>query len=39
MPVKVGDKILMDKYSGQEITLDDEEFVIVRADDIVAIIN
>ena len=39
MPVKVGDKILMDKYSGQEITLDDEDFVIVRADDIVAIIN
>lgn len=39
IPVKVGDTILMDKYSGQEVTLDDEEFVIVRADDIIAIIN
>lgn len=39
MPVKEGDQILMDKYAGQEITLDDEEFVILRADDIVAIIN
>lgn len=37
--VKVGDIILMEKYSGQEITLDDEEFVIVRADDIIAIIQ
>jgi len=39
MPVKEGDTILMDKYSGQEVTLDDEKFVIVRADDIVAIIE
>ncbi len=39
MPVKIGDKILMDKYSGQEVTLDDQEFVIVKADEIVAIIQ
>jgi chaperonin GroES len=39
MPVKMGDHILMDKYSGQEVTLEDEEFVIVRADDIVAIVE
>lgn len=39
MPVKVGDIILMEKYSGQEVTLDDEEFVILRADDIIAIIE
>lgn len=39
MPVKEGDKILMDKYAGQEVTIDDEEFIIVRADDIVAIIE
>lgn len=37
--VQVGDTILMDKYSGQEVTLNDEEFVIVRASDILAIIN
>jgi chaperonin GroES len=39
MPVKVGDMILMDKYSGQEITIDDEDYVIVKADDIIAILN
>lgn len=39
MPVKVGDIILMDKYSGQEVTLNDEEFVILRADDIIAIVE
>ena len=39
IPVKVGDTILMDKYSGQEVTIDNEEFIILRADDIIAIIN
>ncbi len=39
IPVKVGDTILMDKYSGQEVTIDDEEYVILRADDIIAIIE
>ena len=39
MPVKEGDVILMDKYSGQEVTLDDEEFVILRSDDIIAIVE
>ncbi len=36
MPVTVGDIILMDKYSSQEITIDDEEYIIVKADDIIA---
>lgn len=39
IPVKVGDIVLMDKYSGQEVTLDDEEFVIVKADDLIAVIQ
>jgi chaperonin GroES len=39
IPVKTGDVILMDKYAGQEITIDDEEFVIVKSDDIIAIIE
>src|SRR5829696_4830663 len=39
IPVKVGDIILMEKYSGQEVTLNDEEFVIVRSDDIIAIVE
>ena len=39
MPVQVGDVILMDKYAAQEITIDDEEYVIVKADEIIAIVN
>ena len=39
IPVQIGDVILMDKYSGQEVTIEDEEFVILRADDIIAIIT
>lgn len=39
VPVKVGDIVLMEKYSGQEVTLNDQEYVIVRADDLIAIIN
>lgn len=37
--VKVGDVILMDKYAGQEVTLNDEEYMILKADDIIAIIE
>jgi chaperonin GroES len=39
IPVKVGDIILMEKYSGQEVTLDDEKYFILRADEIIAIIE
>lgn len=39
MPVKVGDEILMDKYSGQEVSIDNEEFIVLRSDDIIAIIE
>ncbi|MBI3508359.1 MAG: co-chaperone GroES [Chlamydiia bacterium] len=39
IPVKVGDVILMDKYSGQEVTIDDTEYMILKADDIIAIIE
>lgn len=38
-PVSIGDTILLDKYSGQEVNIDDEEYVIVRSEDIVAIVN
>jgi chaperonin GroES len=39
IPVKEGDIILMEKYSGQEVTVNDEEFVILRADDLIATIQ
>ena len=38
-PVKEGDIILMDKYSGQEVTVDNEDYVILNGDDIIAIIE
>lgn len=39
MEVKKGNKILYGKYSGTEVTIDDEEFVIMRESDILAIIS
>ncbi len=39
MPVAIGQKILMDQYGGQEVTVDNEEFIVLRADDIIAIIE
>ena len=39
VPVKVGDVILMDKYAGQEMTIDDEEYIIIRSDDIIATVE
>lgn len=39
LSVKKGDKVLYGKYSGTEITVDGEEYLIVREDDIVAIIG
>lgn len=39
MPVAIGNVILMEKYSGQEVTIQDEEFVIIKADDIIAIVE
>ena len=37
LDVKVGDRILFGKYSGTEIKIDDDEHLIVREDDILAI--
>lgn len=34
--VKVGDHILMGKYAGTEVTLDDVEYIILRESDILA---
>lgn len=39
MQVKVGDKVILSKYSGTEVKLDGEEFVIVRQDDILATVE
>ena len=39
VPVKEGDKVIFSKYGGTEITLDGEEVLIVRADDLYAVIQ
>lgn len=39
MEVKVGDKVLYGKYSGTDITLDGEEFLILRESDVLAIVK
>ena len=39
MTVKVGDKVIAAKYSGTEIKLDGEEYVILRQSDILAIVE
>ncbi len=36
--VKVGDKVLYGKYSGTEVTIDGEEYLIMREADIFAIV-
>ena len=39
MNVKVGNKVLYGKYSGTEITIDDQEYLIMRESDVFGIIN
>jgi chaperonin GroES len=39
MEVKVGDKILYGKYSGTEITVDGKEYMILREEDVLAVVD
>jgi chaperonin GroES len=39
MDVKEGDRILMGKYSGSEIKLDGNDYVILREDEILAVVS
>ena len=39
LEVKAGDKILFGKYSGTEVKLDGEEHIILREDDILAVVS
>ncbi len=39
MGIKVGDQVLMSKYSGTEVKVDGEEYTILRADDILAVVE
>jgi chaperonin GroES len=37
--LKVGDKVLFSKYSGTEVKIDDEEYLVMREDDILGVIE
>ena len=39
MQVKVGQKVIFSKYSGTEVKLDEEEYIIVRQNEILAVIE
>jgi chaperonin GroES len=38
MEVKVGDKVLFSKYSGNEVKIDGEEYTILKQSDILAVV-
>jgi chaperonin GroES len=39
LDVKAGDRILFGKYSGSEVTIDDKEYLIMREEDVLAILE
>ena len=39
MQVKVGDKVIYSKYSGTEVEVEDEKYVVVKQNDILAVIE
>ena len=39
MEVKVGQKVIYSKYAGTEVKLDDEEFIIVKQNDVLAVVE
>lgn len=39
MEVKVGDLVIYSKYAGNEVKLDDEEFIVVKQADVLAIVE
>ncbi len=39
MYVKVGDKVIMSKYSGTEVKIDGEDLVVVKQNDILAVVE
>ena len=39
LDVKVGDKILFGKYSGSEVKVDDKDYLILREEDVLAVLS
>ena len=39
MQVKVGDKVIFSKYAGTEVKLEEEEYIVVKQNDILAVVE
>ena len=39
MPLKKGDKVMFKKYSGTEVKDNDEDYILIKAEDILAIVE
>lgn len=39
LDVKAGDKVLFGKYAGTEVTIADDEFLVLREDDVMAVLD
>ena len=39
MQVKVGDQVIFSKYSGTEVKIEEEEFIVVKQNDILAVVE
>ncbi|MBO5279550.1 MAG: co-chaperone GroES [Lachnospiraceae bacterium] len=39
MQVKVGDKVIYSKYAGTEVKIEEEEYIVVKQNDILAIVE
>ncbi|HCJ75011.1 MAG TPA: co-chaperone GroES, partial [Roseburia sp.] len=39
MEVKVGDQVIYSKYAGTEVKLDEDEYIIVKQNDILAVVE
>jgi len=39
LDVKVGDKVLFGKYSGQTVKIDDKEYLVMREEDVFAVVQ
>ncbi|PSJ32239.1 molecular chaperone GroES [Peptostreptococcus russellii] len=39
MEINVGDKVIYSKYAGTEVKIEDEEFIVIKQDDVVGVLE
>ena len=39
MEINVGDKVIYNKYAGTEVKIEDEEFIVIKQDDVVGVLE